>query len=412
MIPVACTTLDNGLPLLLAPMPETPRMALAVAIDGGFRLEPEAGIARLCSRLLLKGTRRRSAEALALELDERAIDLSESARTDCLVLQAVFINRELPAVIDLVHDIIAESTFADFAKEREKTLGEVRAAMDLPGSLANSLIIRAMFPDHPYGNSGLRFLDSAPSLREEQVREWYERLRAPRHMNLVLVGDFDLAEVQPLLRERFGSLAAADIDTTGPAPTLLTTDQTVSAARPDAQQAQVMQGWYAPPQGDDRQAALVVMNTILGGGGLSNRLFVNLRDKQGLAYSVYSRYQPMRQAGEFFVSIGTSPENIARARQGFAAEIARMQQEPVSSDELENAKGRLRGGYILNHETTADYCLEIAVNHINGLGVDFSERMMARVDAVTVDDVQAAAQLIQPPSVTSIVAREEALRGL
>ncbi|OPZ80757.1 MAG: Peptidase M16 inactive domain protein [bacterium ADurb.Bin429] len=157
---------------------------------------------------------------------------------------------------------------------------------------------------------------------------------------------------------------------------------------------------------------MAVMNTIFGGGGLSNRLFINLRDRQGLAYSVSSQYIPMRDAGEVIVSIGTSPENIARARQGFTEQIAIMRETPITQDELLFAKGRLRGAYILSHETTSQHCLDIAISHINGLGPDYSARLLERIESVTVEEVRDAACLLQPPTVTAIVAREEALGGV
>ncbi|HOF90145.1 MAG TPA: insulinase family protein, partial [Armatimonadota bacterium] len=195
-------------------------------------------------------------------------------------------------------------------------------------------------------------------------------------------------------------------------PTPVEADRLVTAARPDAQQAQVYQGWYAPRLGAAAQAAMTVMNTIFGGGGLSNRLFVNLRDRQGLAYSVSSQYIPMRDAGEVIVSIGTSPENIARARQGFAEQIAIMRETPITPDELHFAKGRLRGAYVLSHETTSQHCLDIAVNHINGLGPDYSARLLERLEGVTVAEVRDAACLLQPPTVTAIVARDDAVAGV
>jgi len=154
---------------------------------------------------------------------------------------------------------------------------------------------------------------------------------------------------------------------------------------------------------------MTVMNTILGGGGLSSRLFVELRDRQGLAYSVRSQYITMRLTGEFVVAIGTSPENIARARLGFAEQIARLQQEPITPDELDFAHGWLAGAFVLGQETNSQYCLDMAINHINGLSPDYSERLQRRTREVTIPDVQVVAQSITPPSVTAIVAREDAL---
>jgi zinc protease len=159
----------------------------------------------------------------------------------------------------------------------------------------------------------------------------------------------------------------------------------------------------------DEQETINALNYILSSSALTSRIGIELRDKQGLAYSVRSQYLPMRQAGEFIVAIGTSPENIARAQQGFAAQITRIQQEPVSLEELQQAKGRVTGLYTLSHETTSQRCLDMAISHINGLGPDYSDQLLQRMQGVTVADVQAIAQRITTPSVTAIVARAEAL---
>lgn len=403
------TEFHTGLPVILSPAPETPRIALAVAINGGVRRETIPGTAKLASRLLLKGTESRSAEELATELDERAIDLREITLADSNVLVAVFLTRELTAVLDLLEDIIFHSTFADFDKEVEKLRGEIRATLDLPSEIASDLLTRTLFSGYPYGHTGTRMLDSLDALSEEQVREWYTDGLHPSQMNVTMVGDFTPDEVVSQLDDTFADLAEHLPTPFSPIFFPAETDQLVTQARPEAQQAQVYQGWYAPPLGAAEQAAMGVMNTILGAAGLSSRLFSELRDKQGLAYSVRSQYIPMRQVGEFLVSIGTSPENVTRARQGFSEQITRMQNEPVSLDELQNAKGRMRGTFVLAHETTSQQCLDMALNHINGMGPDYSEQLLQRIEGITVADVQAAAQRLQPPSVTAVVAREDAL---
>lgn len=403
------TELAVGLPVIFSPVPDTPRMALAVAIDGGIRRETVAGMARLASRLLLKGTETRSAEALALELDERAIDVREISLTDCSLLVAVFLTRELPAVLDILSDVLFHSTFVDCSKEMTRLAGDIRASLDLPSEIAHDLLIQALFTGHPYGNSGMRMLEEMETLTQEQVRDWHYVGLDPRRMNVTLVGDFTMAEVLPRLEDAFSGLVPQSPPPFVPQPGLNDGDRVVTRTRPDAQQAQVYQGWYAPQAGTPEHAPLTVMNTILGAGGLSSRLFTELRDKQGLAYSVRSQYLAMRLAGEFLVTIGTSPENIERARLGFAEQIGRMQQESVTLGELQGAKGRLSGSFVLAHETTSQRCLDMAINQINGLGPDFSEVLLQRIEGVTVADVQLAAQGIRPPSVTAIVAPEEAL---
>ena len=212
--------------------------------------------------------------------------------------------------------------------------------------------------------------------------------------------------------EAFAGLAPRPAAPALPEFVPLLEEHIVTEARADAHQAQVYQGWYAPRLGAPEQAATAVMNTILGGAGLSSRLFTELRDKQGLAYSVRSAYVAMGQAGELQLAIGTSPGNIGRALLGFTEQLHRIREEPVSIEELQAAKGRLNGTFVMSHETNRQRCVDLAINHILGLGPDYSEVLLQRTTAVTVPDVQAAAQHIAPPAVTAIVAGADALAAL
>ncbi len=264
------TRLFTGLPVILSPMPGTPRLSLVVSMRGGVIREPAPGMAKMASRLLLKGTERRDAETLARELDERGIDLHEILLTECLLLQAVFLNRDLPAVLDLLEDVLLHSTFIDFTKEAMKMRGEIAASLDLPAEIAQDLLARTLFPDHPYGHTGTRILESLGSFSEAQTKEWYSAGLAPAAMNITLVGDFHPDEVVCQLDDAFCELTAQTSEVPLPPFTPLSESQVVTRARPDAQQAQVYQGWYAPPLGSEMQAALLVMNSLLGGGGLSS----------------------------------------------------------------------------------------------------------------------------------------------
>ncbi|MHB9023580.1 MAG: M16 family metallopeptidase [Armatimonadota bacterium] len=403
--------LPNGLPCILSPAPGTPRMALAAAFKGGVRREGVPGTAKMADRLLQKGTETRDAEQLARELDERAIDVRDLTLSDCSLLVMVFLNREFDAALELFGDMLLHSTFAEFPKEAVKVAGEINAALDMPGELASDGLLRALYASHPYGHTSTRVLESLDTLTQQMTRDWYAGGLAAGMMNLTLVGDIEPDRALPALEARFGNLPAGDGEVPFPPLAPVTADRLVTRAKPDAQQAQVYQGWYAPALAAPEQAALGVMNTILGGAGMSSRLFRELRDKQGLAYAVNSRYTPMRQTGHFTMGIGTSPEHIARARQGFREQLDRLQNEPVDDEELRNAKGHLYGVYVLSHETTSQHCLDLSFNHIQGLGPDYNERLLHAMEGVTIEDVQAAARSIQGPSVTVVVAREDALPG-
>lgn len=411
-MPYSLISLPGALPAIISTMPDTPRIALALSMRGGSAREIIPGVAKLAGRLLLKGTEKRTAEQLALELDEHAIDLHESTYLDNQFLSVKFLPREFTRVLEIISDIIFNTTFADIKREKELMLGEITASFDMPAEIARDLLLRTLFADHPYGHSGSKILEALPyaEISPALLRDWFDAGLNSTEMNVCAVGDFNAEEITAQLIDTFSPLQQkAAINIPADFTLNISSDRLVTQAKNDAQQAQIQQAWAAPPLGDKQQAALTVMNTIFGSAGLSSRLFTELRDKQGLAYTVRSQYAGMKQCGLFSISIGTSPGNITKARTGFIEQLTRLQQEPVSDEELANAKGRLRGTMILGQETTSQICQEMAMNHINGLGVEYSQQLLVEIDAVSSDDVQRVAQLFESPSITAIVAPEEYL---
>jgi predicted Zn-dependent peptidase len=395
-------TLANGLTLVQAPMPEAPRLALAVAIRGGVAAETTPGMAKLASRLLLKGTERRGAEALARELDAHGISLREYVLADCQVLLACFLPREFATALDLLADVLRGSTFADFPREAEKLAGEVQSSLDHPSEQAQDLLARTLCAGHPYGHTGTMLLQALPSMTAEAVRDWYVTGLHPARMAAALVGAYDDAQAAAV-RDMLDAFADAPSERPeAPLPTPPAASRIVTEAREDAQQAQVLQGWFAPASGSALQAPFTVLQTVMG-SGMSSRLFVELRDKRGLAYRVDSPYLPMRLAGEFIVYIGTKPENVERAMDGVNEQVTRMRDEPITAEELQHATGRLQGTYQLTHETAAQCCMDLVVNQVTGLGPDFTARLLDAIAAVTVEDVQRAAQELCAPSITAVV---------
>lgn len=404
------TELSNGLPVIVSPAPGTPRVAICISMRGGSRTEPRPGIAGLAARLLLKGTKKRSAEEIALEMDSRAIDLDEISGAEHLMLRATCLNSQLDPTLDLMQDLLANSTFEDLPKEAAKLAGEIQASLDQPRERARDLFLRTMFPGHPYGATGTEVLKALPGLEVEQVRTWYGHQWGAGNMNIVVVGDVSPDHLVPRLEERFGAVPAHGGDLKAPEVPKVPRPVIATEVKAEANQAQVYQGWYAPGYGDGGRAALSALNTILGAGGLSSRLFVELRDKQGLAYTVRSGYSTFTDVGLFSMYIGTSPDNIQRAIEGFGQQVARLYEEEIPESELEHAKGHLQGEFVLSHETNTQRCTDFAIHHILGLGLDFTARFLEEVIAVRPEDMRSVAQKhLSSPPVTAVVATAEAL---
>ncbi|MDH7568824.1 MAG: pitrilysin family protein [Armatimonadota bacterium] len=407
---IQTASLDNGLPVLFSPAPGTPRTAVCITLRGGARTETHPGTAGLAARLLLKGTTTRTAEAIAEEIDRRALQVHESSGPEHLMLRVTSLNGQLEAALQLAGDLLRHSTFAHLPKEAARLAGEIQSALDQPRERARDLFIRAMFPAHPYGHTGSVVLRTLSALQVEQVRDWYYPQVGASRMGIVVVGDVDPDALLSVVARSFADVPAAGAEHAAPVPQRVKPPLTVTEAKSEANQAQIYQGWYTPGHAHPDRAPLAVLNTLLGAGGLSSRLFVELRDKRGLAYAVRSGFSTFSEVGLFSFYIGTSPDNIRRAIEGFAEQVARVQEEAIPEEEVEHAKGHLRGEFVLGHETNTQRCTDFAVHHALGLGYDFSTRFLEEIAAVTPADVQRVARTyLSPPPVTAVVATGEAL---
>lgn len=404
------TELSNGLPVIISPAPGTPRTCICITMRGGSRTQEKPGMAGLAARLLLKGTSSRSAEQIADEIDRRAIHLDEIAGVEHLMLRATFLNAQLDPALDLMADLLQNSTFEDVPKETARLAGEIQSHLDQPRERARDLFLRTMFPDHPYGHTGSLVLQALPEFNAEGIRSWYRRQLGADHMNIVVVGDVNPEELVQHLETHFGGLPQK-AEGWRLAPKVSPREPvTVTEAKAEANQAQVYQGWYAPGLSSADRAPLAALNTLLGAGGLSCRLFVELRDKRGLAYTVRSGYGTYSDTGIFSLYIGTSPDNIQRAIAGFREQVDRLYNEAIPEAELDHAKGHLEGEFVLSHETNTQRCTDYAVHHILGMGIDFSERFLQELLAVRPEDVQRVAQTyLAGTPITAVIATQDAL---
>jgi zinc protease len=404
------TELSNGLPVIISPAPGTPRTCICITMRGGSRTQEKPGMAGLAARLLLKGTTSRSAEQIADEIDRRAINLDEISGVEHMMLRATFLNAQLDPALDLMADVLQHSVFEDVPKETARLAGEIQSRLDQPRERARDLFLRTMFPDHPYGHTGSLVLQALPEFDVESIRSWYHRQLGADHMNIVVVGDVTPEELLPHLEAHLGGLPAK-AEGRRLAPGVSARESvTVTEAKAEANQAQVYQGWYAPGHSSADRAPLAALNTLLGAGGLSCRLFVELRDKRGLAYTVRSGYSTFSDTGIFSLYIGTSPDNIQRAIAGFREQVDRLYNEAIPEEELDHAKGHLEGEFVLGHETNTQRCTDYAVHHILGMGIDFSERFLQELLAVRPEDVQRVAQTYLGGSpITAVIATQDAL---
>ena len=370
--------------------PDTPRVALCFNMRGED-LEKSAGLMTLATRLMMQGTNTRSAEELATELDNNAIDLSVEARPDYLRVKFVCLNEDFEKGLSILSDIVTNSTFEDFDKERAKLEGELVAELDSPRVKVSDNYYGTMFKNHPYGHTNTKILENLPNITRQDVISGYTSLLQNSKKVISVVGDIDFDRTESLLNKYLGELPKSVEIKTSSEKLVIDKPEYAEIIKSDANQAHIIKGWIVDSSDKEDYAPLLLLNIMLGASGLSSRLFLELREKKGLAYVVRSSYETFAQAADFFIYIATEPKNIEVSLEGFKEEIDKIKSIPVSSEELENAKNNLFGKWAFSLETNNNQAVSHASAAILGLGFDFNEKIREKVRAVSVEQIQECA---------------------
>ena len=376
--------LNNKIRACIKQNKNTPRIALTLNISINDA-EKAAGEYTIMNRLLLKGTKTRTSEELAAILDENAIDLNTEMKSDYLRFRFVCLNEDFELALDILSDIIQNSTFEEFEKERTKLKGELTAELDSARVKVSDLFTKTIYKNHYYGHSYTVILDEIDKVTKDDVKNAYQNILTNSRKSLALVGDIEGAE--ELLNKYLGIIPQAiDINSNIEPPKALKQEYS-ELIKEDANQAQILQGWLVPTIGSEDYPVIMLMNVILGASGLSSRLFMELREKKGLAYTVRTAYETHINTAAFSIYIGTEPSNIETSIAGFKEEIEKIKTIPVSEEELHNAKNNLIGKQQFITETNSQQANMMAYYSIMGKPFGYQKDIIEKVKQVTPDDI-------------------------
>ncbi len=374
--------LKNNIKVCVKQNKNTPRVALTLNLS---IVEPEkiSGEYSLMNRLLLKGTKKYSSEELSTILDENAIDFSTEMKLDYLRFRFVCLNEDFEKALEILRDVILNSTFEEFDKERTKLKGELTAELDSAKVKVSDLFTKTIYKNHYYGNSYTKVLESLDNINSEEVKKSYNNILHKSNKTLALVGDVD----ETLLEKYLGDIPnSIDIESNITKPNSIKQEYT-EIIKKDANQAQIIQGWITPTIGSDEYPVLMLMNVILGASGLSSRLFLELREKKGLAYTVRTSYETHKKAAVFSIYIGTEPSNIKTSIAGFKEEIEKIKTIPVSDTELKNAVNNLIGKQQFVTETNSQQANMLAYYSVMGKPFDYQKSVIEMLHKVTPEDI-------------------------
>ncbi len=383
--------LQNDVQFIYKQNKNTPRMALC--LNFSINLPEEIpGIYTLMARLLLQGTKKYNSEQLANEFEKYAIDFSSELFPNYLRVKFVCLNEDFSKALELMDDILKNSTFEEFEKEKIKLIGEITAELDSPRTVAMDAYYSKMFEDHYYSNSLVRILDNIERISKDNVINAFKYILNNSKKSLAVVGTLDKNKIFDQINESLGTLPISTASNFMIPKPKLDVVKTVENTKADLNQAHIIKGWLLPTYGEPDYPAIVLLNIILGSCGLSSRLFLELRDKKGLAYVVRSSYETFKYAGNFMIYIATAPTNIDTCLSGFDEEIKKIKTYPVSEEELENAKTNIVGKYEFLEETNIQQACSYAKFDVLGLGYNYTENIKQQVQSVSADDILKCAQ--------------------
>lgn len=380
------TKLKNNIEFAYKRNPDTPRVAFYL----NFSLNnpsSKAGVYSLMVRLFMQGTKNRTAQQLSEELDKYAIEFSAELKLDYVKFKFVCLNEDFEHAIDIFEDIVKNTTFEEFEKERTKLEGEIIAELDSPRAKIIDSYYKNIYEGHNYGFTNTVILENLKNLTQEDVKTAYKEIVANSKKVVAFVGDLDFDKVNNILNEKFGDLTPSIDELPVLRKPELPQPKEIDVIQADLNQAHILKGWLVGTADSNDYPAIALLNIILGASGLSSRLFLELRDKKGLAYVVRSAYDVARLSANFSIYIATEPKNIETSLKGFEEEIEKIKTNLVSEEELENAKNNIFGKWAFISETNSQQANWLAHYGIMGFGFDFHKNAVEKIKSVTPQDI-------------------------
>ncbi len=394
-----CFRAENGLTVIVRENHSTPIAAVSLYCKGGILAEDEdnSGISHLTQRLLLKGTRNRSPEEIAGELEYLGAGLQPFTAKDSMGLSLSVISRHLERGLEIMSDCVQNPLFTDdeTEKERKNILLEIAQRKDEPLLYCQELCEGILFSKHPYRLPLKGKVSSIRTLRAGDLSDWHRRFYTPGRMVVSLVGDVRAGEAAEMINRCLEKLPVND----GPPPLKAVEPGMLKKRRVerkrDKRQVTMVLGFQAPPITSPDFFAFDVLNHVLSGMGA--RLFLELRDRQGLAYAVNSAYDARLEYGVFKAFIGTSLENADRAREAMLRELEKITREEASGEEIERAKRYMLGLNEITLQRNAAQAAQMSYYEFVGLGHEMLEKYPRMIRKVTAGEVlQVARACIDP----------------
>jgi zinc protease len=388
-----------------------PLVAMEFAFRGGASQDPadKPGVAYMTASSLDEGAGDLDAKAFQQRIERNAVELSFRANRDDFRGSLKVLSERKDTGFDLLRLALTQPRFDTEPVERIRAqmLTALKRETTSPSDIGSRLWWRTAFPDHPYGRPTNGTLESVPNIQRDDLKAYTGRVLARDNLKIGVVGDIDAKELGLVLDRIFGALPAKAGLQSIPDIKLASAGRTLEVEL-DVPQTVVSFGGLGIARKDPDYIPAFMVNHILGGGSFSSRLYKEVREKRGLAYSVYSYLLPLDSTSLFMGGTQTRTDKSKEAVGLIEEEIKRLAQSGPSEEELEKTKSYLKGSYALNFDTSTKIAAQLAQLQIDELGMDYWERRNGLIDAVTLDDVKRVAKrLLDGGVLVTVVGRAQ-----
>ncbi len=395
------TLLPNGLTILTEKMDHIRSVAMGVWIRAGSRHEmPEInGISHFVEHMVFKGTKSRSAQHIAREVDAIGGNLDAFTGKETVCFNIKVLDEHVPVALDVLSDLVLNPIFAtdEITRERGVILEEIKMDEDNPDYLVHEIFTQAFWKDHPLGKPILGTKETVRRFERDTLCSFYGQRFHGSNMIFSAAGNIEHDVFVEQVTRRFESLPAGTSLTVTVPPK--TAARIILKNKKALEQVQLCLGVPAPAIADESRYATLILNTILG-GGMSSRLFQTVREERGLAYSIYSDLNPYSDTGSLCVYAGTSSDRAIQVVQLVMEQFRRLKNEPLPADELRRAKDQLRGNLLLSLESSMSRMSNLARQQMHFNYFFGMQEILDKVEGITEDQVLAMAnQLFQPERV-------------
>ncbi|MGC9158606.1 MAG: M16 family metallopeptidase [Terracidiphilus sp.] len=389
------TVLPNGLIVLTERMEHMRSVAMGVWVKSGSRCErPETnGISHFVEHMVFKGTRSRSAQHIAREMDSIGGNLDAFTGKETICFNVKSLSEHVPIALDVLSDLVLNPTFdlTDIERERGVILEEIKIDQDNPEVLVHELFMQAFWKDHPLGKPILGTSATVSRFDRDSLFAYHGDRFHAGNILFSAAGNLDHDRFTEAVANKFSALTEGETLHEQPAPQAGA--RIVLRHKKSLEQVQICLGVPAPPVADENRHATLILNTVLG-GGMSSRLFQTIREERGMAYSIYSDLSPFRDAGTLCVYAGTSSGKALQVVDLILEEFRRLKESPLGEEELCRAKDQLKGNLLMGLESSNSRMANLARQQMYFHQFVPAEEIIACIDQVDSGQVQAMARCL------------------